>query len=302
MQLEPPDLPEYNALREDAASLEVVEQGKFSTVPQPPEKRSLFDLKRNKRAIITALIILGLLCLSVAGFIFMRNLPSSQSPTTNVVINTQSLDNGTLNELTSDTGGDKKQQLTISPNTLFKNDVLMQGSAQVLKDLNVGGNATIQSAANIRDSLTVGRSLTVGTNLSVNGIITAASLNVGTINISSINISGNLVFGGHIIPGGAAPAARASNAAGGGSVTINGNDTSGTISIRTGGGPISGELAVITFRSAFNTVPKVQLTPIGEAGTNLRYFATRSSNFFSVNTGTTPAANTTYVFDYLVTQ
>lgn len=304
MNLEPPDRPEYNVLNDRTESLEVVEPGSpTAPLPEPTKKRSLFNIRNNKRALITVLIIATLAGLSIAGFIFIQRLPSSQVPTNNVVINTQSLDNGTLNQLASNTNGEVKQQLTISPNTLFKSDVLVQGSTQVLNDLTVGGTATIQSAATVRDSLTVGRALTVGTNLNVNGIVTAASLNVGSITISSINISGNLVFGGHLIPGGATPSARTSNAAGGGSVTISGNDTSGTITIKTGGGGLAaGEMAIINFRAAFSGTPKVQLTPTSETASSLRYYATKTTGFFTINTGTTAAPNTTYIFDYLVTQ
>lgn len=302
MNLEPPDRPEYNVLSQDTASLEVVEEGSLVDSTSLPPQKHFFRTQRHKRAILTALIILTLIGLSITGFIFIQQLPSSEQPTNNVVINTQSLDNGTLNELSPSNGGEVKQQLTISPNTLFKSDVLVQGSTQLLKDLTVGGNVNIQNAATVRDSLTVGRALAVGTNLTVNGAISAASLNVGSINISSINISGSLVFGGHIIPGGATPNGRASNAAGNGSVTISGNDTSGTVTIKTGNSVGSGELAVINFRSGFNTVPKVQLTPVSESGSSLRYFATKTSGFFTVNTGTPPAPNTTYIFDYLVTQ
>lgn len=302
MELQPPDRPEYNSLNDRIESLEVVEQGAPpSPALSPPNKRSSFDIRKHKRAAFSILVIVTLISLSVAGFVFVRKLSSPETPTNNVVINTQSLDNGTLNQLSTSDDGETKQQLTISPNTLFKNDMIVQGSAQVLKDLTVGGSVTVQNAATVRDNLTVGRALTVGTNLTVNGTVTAASLNVGSINISSINISGSLVFGGHIIPGGATPSARTSNAAGGGSVTVSGNDTSGTITIKTGSGG-AGELAIVTFRSAFSTVPKIQLTPINEASSSLRYFATRTSNIFTINTATATAPNTTYVFDYLVTQ
>jgi hypothetical protein len=302
MDLESPERPGFDPHLPEATSLEVVEEGS-SSIPTPPSKQPRsFNWRQKKRVLTVLLIICTLLGLSVAGIIFVKHLSSVNQPTTNVTINTQSLDNGTLNQLTP-ADGKTKEQLTISPDTIFKNSTVVQGSSQVIKDLSVGGSLDVQGTAILRDSLTIGKSLSVGTNLTVNGLITAASLNVGSIAISSINISGNLTFGGHLSPNGSPPSARTSTAAGGGSVTVSGNDTAGTIIIKTGGGGLAaGEMAVITFSSAFSTTPKVQLTPVSEPASSLRYYATKSASFFTINTGNAPAAGTTYIFDYLVTQ
>ena len=300
MSPESQDQSDYDNL--EASSLEVVQEG-ASPNPEPVITRRRFSVKKNRRLVMVILIIILLLGLSGAGLLFVKSLSDSNQPANNVTINTQSLDNGTLNQLTNNLNGEVKEQLTISPNTIFKNNAVVQGSAEVSKDLTVAGKVDIQGATSIRDNLTVGRALSVGNSLTVNGLITAASLNVGSIAISSINISGNLVFGGHLVPNGSTPSARTSAAAGGGSVTISGNDTSGTIVIKTGSsGLVAGEIAIITFRSAFSTTPKVQLTPVSEAGSSLRYYATKTANFFTINTGNAAAPNTPYTFDYLITQ
>lgn len=290
----------------DPSSLEVVEERTSVPTPQPrPTKRQyMLRTLTTKRTLIASASILILLGLSIGGFIFLKKLPTQAPPTTNVTINTQSLDNGTLNQLSPEGDGNSEQQLTISPNTLFKNNATIQGSSETLKNLSVGGDARIQGSLTVQDSLTVARAVSIGTNLTVNGSISAASLNVGAITISSINISGNLAFDGHLVPGGAQPNARSSNSAGnGGSVIITGNDTSGTITIRTGGSGLAiGELAVVTFRSPFGGVPKVQLTPVGETASTLQYYVTRSANLFTINSSTAVAPNTTYTFDYFVSQ
>jgi hypothetical protein len=299
MNPESPEQPDYTYL--ESASLEVAEEGAPTPENKPPESRR-FNFKKKRRPLLVLVIVLVLIGLSIAGLVYVQKLSQkSQQPPT-VTINTQSLDNGTLNQLTDNLNGDIKEQLTISPNTIFKNNAVIQGSAQVIKDLSVAGKADILGTTTVRDGLTVGKSLTVGTNLNVNGLVTAASLNVGSIAISSINISGNLVFGGHLVPNGSTPNARTSTAAGGGSVVINGNDTSGTITIKTGGGGLSGEMAIINFRSAFSTTPKVQLTPVSSAGSSLNYYATKTTGFFTVNTSNATSPNTTYIFDYLITQ
>ena len=289
---------QYDVFRRDSTiELDVAAENPLQNLPEQPvnKPRKHRRLKLNKRGVLGLIVALILIAGVTAG-IMILNKPAPLPPTT-VVINTQSLDNGTLNQLTPTNGSEVKQQLTISPNTIFKNDVTVQGSAEIAKSLTVGGPVNIQNAANVRDNLSVGG------NLTVNGLITAASLSVGSLTISSINLSSNLVFGGHIVPFGSEPAVRQSVAAAGGSVSISGNDTSGTITINTGNGALTaGELAIITFRTAFSTTPKVQLTPLNVGASGLRYYATHTAGFFTVNTSTAPTSGTTYIFDYLVTQ
>lgn len=90
---------------------------------------------------------------------------------------------------------------------------------------------------------------------------------------------------------------------GGGTVSVSGNDTAGTITINTGGSATNaGELVNLTFRTAFSGTPKVQITPITGEASSLNYYATRSAGFFTIRTSSAPTPNAIYVFDYLVTQ
>lgn len=301
------DQTQYDIFQEDSSleSLDVAEERSLTGGPATPHnmdrpKRKVNHSKLKKRLVFG---LAAVLLLVAAGYgLSVLNKPDKPTPTT-VVINTQSLDNGTLNQVTPKNDSQTKQQLTISPDTIFKNSVTVQGSAEIVKNLTVGGKVSIQSTADVKDSLTVGKSLSVGSNLTVNGLITAASLSVGSLTISSINLSSNLVFGGHIVPFGSEPTVRPSVSAAGGTVTISGNDTSGTVTINTGNGNITpGELVIITFRTPFSATPKVQLTPLNSGASGLRFFATHTASFFTVNTSTAPVANTTYIFDYLVTQ
>ncbi len=171
------------------------------------------------------------------------------------------------------------------------------GNEQVGGNLAIKGTTTFQGAVGINSNLAVRGSLSVG------GVLSAGSLNVGSLGVSTINISGNLNFAGHIVPSGASPSVKSSVAANGGSVTIDGNDTAGTITINIGSGAVlPGELAIINFRSAFTGTPKVQLTPINSQASALNYYATRSPTFFTVETSSPPVAGASYVFDYLITQ
>lgn len=292
----------------DDTSLEVAEPGvtrqPLDSTP-PPKKPSR---RRKKRQVIALTgTVLAAAAVGMSAYALLQQ--KQEKPEATYVINTQSLDNGTLNELTGQADGLVKQQLTISPDTIFKNSVTVQGPATVENDLTVRGKTVLQGSTSVESDLSVNRSLTVvgntslASNLNVNGQISAASLTVGSLTISSINLSSNLNFAGHLIPNGPAPAPRASTAAGGGSVTVSGNDTSGTIVINTGNSFMTpGELAIVTFQTPFNTTPKVQLTPVNDAASALNYYATRSATFFTISSSSAASQNRQYVFDYLVTQ
>lgn len=301
---------EYDIFKQDYASLEVTDENRAPQVVQPS---SGHNKQRRKKILGTAAVVLILISALLTGV--MALIRASKKSDTSVVINTQNLDNGTLNQLSAEAGDGAKQQLTISPETLFKQNLIVQGSAEIQQNLDVDGiltvkgqtilqgPLTIEQDATLRDGLTVGGNTAIGGNLSTTGSITAASLSVGSITISTVNVSSDITFGGHLVPNGPAPSSRTSVSASGGSVTVNGNDTAGTITINIGGGAtLAGELAIVTFNRAFNATPKVQLTPINTPASTLNYYATRSATFFTINTSTTPTNGASYVFDYFVTQ
>lgn len=295
---------EAEKYKDEYASLEVVDENSprnQAPAPGPDNSRHTRRMKLIRSAFITLAVLATLTGMAL----LVRNL---DKPETRITVNTQSLENGTLNQLIPE-NGEVKQQLTISPETLFKDGVIVQGSAGIDGNIVIKGQTTVQGAATfdqdaaMRGGLTVGGSTAVGGNLSVTGSITAATLSVGTISISEVNVSSDVSFGGHLIPNGATPNSRASTAARGGNVTVNGNDTSGTVTINVGSGaPQSGELAIITFARGFNATPKVQLTPVNIPASNINYYVTRSADFFSINSSSNVTGSTTYIFDYLVTQ
>ena len=263
------------------------------TVPQEPPKRRKHLWRIG--AIVVVILAIGVTILTLVNH--------KTKPQSTVIINTQSLDNGTLNQLTKKSGEPAQTQLVIAPNTTFKNDVTVQGASTVQKDLSVNGALHVQGNGRFDSNLAAAKNVTVGGGLTVSGLITAGGLSVGTLTISTINLSGNVSFGGHLIPSGTAPSAKASVASVGGTVRVDGNDTAGTVVIDTGhGSAIAGEIAILTFRTPFSTSPKVQLTPLNDASSKVNYFVTRSATFFTVDASSVLSPDTEYAFDYLVTQ
>jgi hypothetical protein len=283
---------------EDGASLEQQNMSVHAApdTPATPAQQHPNERRPSRRGlVIAACIAVVLLAAATLAVTLSRKRNAAQPAPATITINTQSLDNGTLSKLSTKASpsGETNQQLTISPETIFKKGVTVQGDTKADKDLSVGGNlgvkgsTTLQGAVGINNNLAVRGSLSVG----------------GTLSAPSMNVNGNVAFGGHLTPGGATPNAKPSVAASGGTVAVSGNDTSGTITINMGTGTLTaGELAIITFRTPFGTTPKVQLTPINGPASSIRYYATRSSTFFTVDSSSTPSNGASYVFDYLVTQ
>ncbi len=290
------DNKDYEIFKDELDSIEVAEENPAKQHKLEPPKSTRKFFRGKQQMIIIALVLLCIVAI-IAGTLFAITKKPNKKAETTYIINTQTLDNGTLNQLVAENGGTGKQQLTISPDTLFQNSVTIN------KDLTVKGQTFLQSAVTISKDLGVNGNVGVGGNLSVNGLITAGNLNVGSVTIGNLRLSGDLEFNGHLMPKGAVPTIKASTAAASGTATIEGSDTVGSLTITVGGSPfITGEMAVITFRTKFSGNPRVQLTPASAAASKLDYFVTQSAGFFTIETTSLPTAGGTYSFYYFVTQ
>lgn len=250
------------------------------------------------------LVVLVLLVLAaIGGGVVLAGKGAKKATPAQITINTQSLDAGTLTKLTNKAGGLTKQQLAVTPDTVFKNNVQVVNGLTTNKDLNIGGNLTVNGSTNLQGPAVLDGNLAVRGALSVSGSLSAASLNVGNLSVGALTASGNINLGGHLVPSGAVPGVTASTAAGNGTATVSGNDTAGTITITTGSGPLSpGELVILNFTNKFSATPKAQLTAINGPAADMHVYATRSTSLLTIQTTTTAAPNTTYVFDYFISQ
>jgi hypothetical protein len=165
-------------------------------------------------------------------------------------------------------------------------------SLNLRKDLVVTGTTRLQGTVTVSQLFTVNNNVNVSGNLAVGG-----TLSVGALHISSGTIDSNLTIGGHIITRGSAPSVSRGSATGSnGSVSISGNDASGTVAVNAGTGAGNGMVATVTFRNRYNITPHVVVTPIGNVGV---FYISRSSTGFSiyVGNGLSPGG---YAFDYIV--
>lgn len=163
------------------------------------------------------------------------------------------------------------------------------------KDLAVVGTTRLQGPVTITQLVTVNNSLNVAGNLAVGGTLSARAFQASTLSSDT-----TLTIGGHIVTRGSAPSVGPGSAVGSnGTVSISGNDASGTIGVNIGAGAGSGTLAQVAFRNQYGNTPHVVVTAVGRGMGSL--YVSRTSGGFSVGT-TDSLAPGGYAIDYIVMQ
>lgn len=266
--------------------------------------------------------LLFLLLVVIGGAIAVVSYLNSQKvpPTPNIAA--QGLTEDALKQLANSdaTVGDSSQTLTIQGNAIIAGQTLTRGNLNVAGNFQSGGSVTgpsltISGQSNL--GATQVNSLQVATNTAIQGSTTLRDLNVaGTasfsgpitasqITVTKLVLSGNatLEIPNHISFTGPSPS-RTINAGvlgGGGSASINGSDTTGTININTGSSPTAGCFIHITFQQAFSNQPHVLVSPVGAGAGLTQYYVDRTTSGFSLCTNNAAPAYQVFAFDYFVT-
>jgi cytoskeletal protein CcmA (bactofilin family) len=288
-----------------------VDGQKAQVTTAPSGKRGNFIVR-----IIGHVNVYFLLFLLVAviggGTVFVSfQLNKKQSGTT---VNTQKLSQDALNKISNSEAkvGDAQQTLTIESNAIFTGKVLLKDSLDVAGALKVGGSLSLtglnvagQSSFDqvlvnrlnstgdvaIQGQLTVQKNLTVSGGGSFAGSVTAPSLTV-----SDFQLTKDLQLQRHVEAGGGTPKVSRGPAVGnGGTVSINGSDTAGTVTVNIGGSPAAGILATVTFNIPFNTTPHIVVTPVGGF---IQFYINRNGSAFSIVAAQTPPGGS-ISFDYI---
>jgi hypothetical protein len=294
-----------------------------SPAPQQDNGLRAWDRVRERASTygsITALFV-ALVTVGVFGGYLYSQSKKTPTPTTKPVIQTLSAEDlAKLNEIGANLGT-SGQTLNVGANALFRGKADVTGDLTVggrlnangpvtLSQLNITGNTAatglnVGSNLNVTGATTLGRTLTVNdlttinSNLTVSGTASVGALNASSIAVRSITISGPLTVA-HLVSQGSAPSVSAGGVGAGGTVSISGNDTAGTVNINTGTGP-GGVLATIGFRAPFGSTVHVSLTPLTGAAADASAFVTRSNAGFQIHANTPPSGQT-LSFDYLVVQ
>jgi cytoskeletal protein CcmA (bactofilin family) len=274
-------------------------QSIFSTIQTPDineeEKRPNRFLLLFKR--LDKYILIFVLVLIVVVFIIFYIIEKNKNVAP-VTVKNQPLSQTTLSQLNANSVaiGGSQETLDIQSNSVFSGSALVKGELQVAGPLTVSGNTTLQNAAisgttqlnqvagnsltidgttTLKGQLVVGQSLTVAGNSTLSG-----SVNAGKLTVSSLQVNGNISVDYHLVTNGLSPTIKATSSLGsGGTTSINGTDTAGTIAINFGSG-VSGNLCEsVSFNQGFATIPSVIISPSNSgASDNTNYYVTQKSD------------------------
>jgi cytoskeletal protein CcmA (bactofilin family) len=285
--------------------------------PKKPNALKAFFKKVNVYLLLFVLIIVIAGATSMVSYLNSKKAPKEAS------VASQQLTSDALKKLASSdtTIGNAAQTLTVQGNAIFSGQVLVRSDLSVAGNIQLGGSLqapslTVSGKTNLADTQI--NSLQVAQNVSIQGSTTVKDLNVaGTasfsgpvtasqITVTKLIISGNgsLQVPNHISFTGASPGRSSIGQAAlgaGGTASINGSDTSGSININSGSGPAPGCFISLTFNQSFTNTPHVLISPINAGAGSLDYYATKTTTGFSVCTNNAAPGNQVFAFDYFVT-
>lgn len=263
------------------------------------------------------LLLFVLIIVLSAGIVYVA-YQRNKEETTPTTITTTTLSEDALDQIKSSdaTVGDPKQTLTIASNAIFSGKVLIRDSLDIAGSLKVGSalsltgvsvsgpasfdqlqanSITISGNTDIQGSLTVQQGITSTSGATFGGPVSASQ-----ITTQSLQLSGDLQIVRHIDAGGTTPGKSDGTALGnGGTVSVSGTDTAGTITINTGGSPGVGCFVTVNFTNDFSATPHIVATPVGSAAATINYYINRTANSFSLCTVNSAPAGQTFSFDYV---
>jgi cytoskeletal protein CcmA (bactofilin family) len=280
---------------------------------QGPEKPGGTGRGFNIYFIFFILVVLA----AVGSIVFA--VQSAQKASKSNAKKTQSLTSQQISTLKGNTTlvGDAKTTLDIQSNAIFEGEVLVRsdlsiagslklGKSLSLSDITVNGAGTfgslnVSGTSTVAGNAAVQGALSVQKGLTVNGGASFGNLSVGQLSVTTLQLAGDLSVNRHIITSGGNPTRTAGTAlGGGGTVSVSGSDTAGTVTISTGNGPPAGLFVTVNFNQRFGSTPHVIITPVGFAAGSISYYVTRDTNGFSIGCATPPPAGASFAFDYFV--
>ena len=284
--------------------------------PAAAPKHHAFNFLRHLNIFLLCFILVFIIAVVIAIVAITKNRNSTSTSTPSASTLTQSQLEKIVNNSNTTSVGSPNQVLNISASTILGEQVLMRQDLDVAGSIKIGGSLELPSLSVLgtgtfgliqADKLTVSGDSTLQGNVSISQALTVAgttnfsgAVSANQLTVQSLQLNGDIVINHHIDTGGLTPARTPGNALGnGGTVSVNGSDTAGAITIGTGSSPAPGCFVTITFGKAFNNTPDVVVTPVGVAASGIAYYITRSATDFSICSSSTPPAGQSFGFDYL---
>jgi hypothetical protein len=263
-----------------------------------------------------AFCLLVVIAAATGGYLYLN---SKQAKDTARNLSSQSLSSSSLSELANSgvSVGDPKQVLNVQSNSIFSGKVLVRDDLEVAGRLLVGSSLSLTgitvSGQSTFDDVQVTKDLAVTGNAAVQGKLSARSIAAtgdgnfgGTVTATqlvanNLTLNNNLTLTHHIIAGGATPGRSNGSALGsGGTSSVSGSDTAGSVNINTGGSPSPGCFITVNFTQKYNATPHVIVTPVGSAAAGVNFYVTRSTSSFSICGAAAAPGSQSFGFDYMV--
>lgn len=287
--------------------------------PESTEKK-ISPFKRFFRKINLYFLIFMLLVVVVGVIAVVNYLNSTKvAPTPNIA--NQTLTSDALKQLanTNTTVGTSSQTLTIQGNAVINGQTLARGNLSVAGNFQTGGSIqgpslTISGTSNLGTAQI--NNLQVAGTTAIQGGTTLQTLNVAStssfsgamtasqITVTKLILSGNAVLDipNHLAFTGASPSRTIGTADGnGGTASVEGSDTSGTLNINTGSNTVAGCFERVNFQTAYTSLPHVIVSPVDAGAAEAQYYVTQDENGFSICTANAAPANQIFSYDYFVT-
>jgi hypothetical protein len=293
------------------------------------------SFKPSHTATFVAIGVIGLiLAITVGGIAFViqkQSQTKSKTGLSDISVNKSLLDQLGVNRSSAT---DPSVALVVTPNAQFNGTLTVGKDVKIatklsagqtsltqldagntsLTQLNVNGASSLSDTA-VRTNLTVAGTSKLQGPVQIDKILTAGAINIvgdltvggvlttSTFSARSLTSTSTLTIGGHVVTNGPVPGISQGSAPGpSGTVSVSGNDSSGTIAMNTGQAPVAGIIATITFRTPYGSIPHVVVSPVGAPTGSLQYYINRTATGFSIGTNNAPEPGSGYVFDYIVQQ
>jgi cytoskeletal protein CcmA (bactofilin family) len=311
-----------NSLENPSGGQANATSGSSSIDPKTPLPKKQGGLKAKLKQFNLYLLLFVFMIIIAAAVVVIGYLQSQQANTSNNTITTQKLTQSTLDKVASSDAsvGNTSEVLNVDSSAVFAGQVLVRNDLQVAGSLEIGGtvaltNLTVGGTTSL-GQLNVSKNLALTGNAAIQGAVAIAqslavngpatfnsSVSASQITTSNLQLNSNLIITHHISAGGATPGHTAGPAVGdGGTATVGGSDTSGSVTVNIGSNPQAGCFISVTFSQAFDETPHVVLTPVGLAAGGLAYYVDRTSTGFSVCDATTPPSGSSFAFDYFIVE
>lgn len=315
--LESPPESDVNALDSSSSVTDTTADATGGGGAPPPQKSG--GIKALLRR-FNIYLLFFVFILVIAGIIVGIAYFQSKKAATTSTLKTQNLTQSTLEQVANSdaTVGSSQEVLNVQSSAVFAGKVLVREDLEVAGSLQIGGTVALTNLAvsgstqlgqtsiskdlSVTGDTAIQGSLSLSKSLQVNGGGTfSGAISAPQVTTTNLQLNGDLVLTHHISAGGGTPSRSNGSALGsGGSSSVSGSDTAGTVSINTGSSPAAGCFATISFTSKYNATPHVLLTPVGSNAGGLAYYVTRTTSDFSICDATAPPAGSSFSFDYFV--